>query len=76
MQDLRNTDCLCRVSANRSATDNVYHHLHEAAAPLAMGYVPSQMHWEETFDLCRALTLGTIFPSLHKPFCGKGGRCR
>lgn len=40
--------------------------------PAAMGYVPCTK-FGQTFDLCRALELGTIFPELHKPFCGKGG---
>ena len=40
--------------------------------PTAMGYVPFQK-WSETFDLCKGLQMGTIFPELCKPFCGKGG---
>ncbi|WP_283683324.1 spore coat associated protein CotJA [Parablautia sp. Marseille-Q6255] len=40
-----------------------------------MGYVPCQS-WGVTYDLCHALHTGTIFPELHKPFCGKGGKCR
>ena len=44
--------------------------------PTAMGYVPFQK-WSETFDLCKGLQMGTIFPELCKPFCGKGGApCR
>ncbi|MDO4297215.1 MAG: spore coat associated protein CotJA [Lachnospiraceae bacterium] len=46
-----------------------------ADAPLAMAYVPYQ-HWNQTFEPCRGLQLGTIFPCLCKPFCGKGGACR
>lgn len=41
----------------------------------AMGYVPWQT-FEGAFSLCHALQVGTIFPILEKPFCGKGGRCR
>lgn len=42
--------------------------------PLAMGYVPWQ-HYHHTFELCKGLQVGTIFPELCKPFCGKrGGR--
>lgn len=39
---------------------------------LAMGYVPMQQ-FGRTFDLRTGLQAGTIFPDLHKPFCGKGG---
>ena len=38
----------------------------------AMGYVPMQ-HFEATYELSRGFMLGTIFPELCKPFCGKGG---
>ena len=40
--------------------------------PMAMGYVPVQK-FGQTYDLRTGLQLGTIFPELHKPFCGKGG---
>ena len=40
--------------------------------PLAMGYVPMQ-RFGKTYDLRTGLRAGTIFPDLHKPFCGKGG---
>ena len=40
--------------------------------PIAMAYVPVQT-FQSTYDLHRALEVGTIFPELHKPFCGK--RC-
>ncbi|NCB91298.1 MAG: spore coat associated protein CotJA [Clostridia bacterium] len=43
--------------------------------PLAMGYVPCQkLH--EVYDTKKGLQMGTIFPELCKPFCGKGGGCR
>ena len=41
----------------------------------AMAYVPWQK-FDKSFSLCHALQVGTIFPCLEKPFCGKGGRCR
>ncbi len=47
----------------------------EDAFPVAMGYVPCQ-HFSHTFELCHALQMGTIFPELCKPFCGKRGMCR
>ena len=40
--------------------------------PIAMAYVPIQT-FQSTYDLNCALEVGTIFPELHKPFCGK--RC-
>lgn len=43
--------------------------------PLAMAYVPFQK-FRTTFDLTKALQVGTIFPELCKPFCGKRGNCR
>lgn len=64
----------CDRPVNR-AVDQIYDHLREANAPLAMGYVPDQQ-WGETYELCRGLSVGTIFPCLHKPFCGKGGARR
>lgn len=42
--------------------------------PLAMAYVPWQT-FHHSCDLCKALQIGTIFPELCKPFCGKRG-CR
>lgn len=43
--------------------------------PLAMAYVPWQ-RWGQTYELDKALQVGTIFPELHKPFLGKRGACR
>lgn len=40
--------------------------------PIAMAYVPWQ-RFGQTFDLSKALCVGTIFPELEKPFCGKRG---
>lgn len=40
--------------------------------PISMAYVPVQT-FQTTYDLNRSLEVGTIFPELHKPFCGK--RC-
>lgn len=73
MNDISASSCGCQ-SRNRTV-GNIYHHLNEADAPLAMAYVPEQ-RWSTTYDLCKALETGTIFPCLNKPFCGKGGMCR
>jgi hypothetical protein len=43
--------------------------------PPAMAYVPEQM-LSQTFSLDYALQVGTIFPELCKPFCGKRGMKR
>ena len=43
--------------------------------PLTMAYVPMQKY-KTTFELCKGLQMGTIFPELCKPFCGKRGGCR
>lgn len=43
--------------------------------PLAMAYVPCQ-HFSDTFQLNYALNVGTIFPELCKPFCGRRWGCR
>lgn len=52
--------------SNGTACENV------CAYPIAMAYVPPQT-FQTTFDLNQSLEVGTIFPELHKPFCGK--RC-
>lgn len=36
----------------------------------AMGYVPCQK-FTDSFDLCYGLQVGTVFPELCKPFCGR-----
>ncbi len=46
--------------------------------PIAMAYVPFQ-EWEKTYDEQAALSRGTIFPSLDKPFIGEEavkGECK
>lgn len=43
--------------------------------PLAMAYVPFQT-WEKPYDMDTGLSRGTVFPSLDKPFIGRGAtRC-
>ena len=43
--------------------------------PLAMAYVLMQK-FGKVYEPARGFQLGTIFPELCKPFCGKGGGCR
>lgn len=38
--------------------------------PLAMAYVPWQK-WNQTYDPCKALEIGTIFPELNLPYLGR-----
>jgi hypothetical protein len=38
--------------------------------PLAMAYVPWQT-WNKTYELDKALHVGTLFPCLDKPFMGR-----
>ena len=57
-------------AGNRN-TDEMFRHLDDHL-PVAMGYVPFQK-WGKTFELNQAFQIGTIFPDLCKPFCGKGG---
>ena len=38
--------------------------------PVGMAYVPTQI-WGETYELCKAFQVGTIFPILDKPFTGR-----
>jgi hypothetical protein len=74
MSDMQNCGCSCGVFSNRRVNE-VYHHIEESDAPLAIAYVPYQS-WNTTYERCRALKAGTIFPCLNKPFCGRGGARR
>ena len=63
----------CKQQSDR----RIIHHSMDAFGqfPLAMAYVPWQ-RFGQTYDLAKALCVGTIFPELDKPFCGKRGKCR
>ena len=50
--------------------ESMYQHLEHL--PVAMAYVPYQK-FSDIYDTCYALKVGTIFPVLCKPFCGKRG---
>lgn len=67
------TFCSCHMPGAASPNAEMFSHLKHL--PLAMAYVPCQ-EYNTTFDLCYALKVGTIFPELCKPFCGKRGGCR
>lgn len=62
--------CRCHRESSRRADS-----MPLSEMPVAMAYVPWQT-FGETFDLCKALQVGTIFPELCLPFCGIRRRCR
>ena len=47
------------------------YHFSEKNKYVAMAFVPMQ-EWEELYDEETAFKLGTAFPSLNKPFAGRG----
>lgn len=65
--------CGCKMpGTGNSADQEMYSHLKHLVP--AMAYVPCQ-EFAPTFELKKALQVGTIFPELCKPFCGRrGGR--
>lgn len=72
-QNMQNENCSCRMPGTGNNTDQeMYSHLKHLIP--AMAYVPCQ-EFAPTFELKKALQVGTIFPELCKPFCGRrGGR--
>lgn len=66
---VRNSCCAPQPSHKESC------HVPEQEHPLAMAYVRIQ-EFGSTFPLCKSLQVGTIFPDLCKPFCGKRGVCK
>lgn len=54
----------------QTSRDDMYMHLKHLVP--AMAYVPYQQ-FTSAYDLKYALDVGTIFPQLCKPFCGKRG---
>lgn len=69
-QPPKRPDCACRIPGTKSRNAEMYSHLSHLEP--AMAYVPCQ-EFTTTFDLAYALRVGTIFPQLCKPFCGKRG---
>ncbi len=60
----------CSCGCDRYEDAGIY--VHADQLPLTMAYVPMQ-RFGTTFPLCKGFQLGTIFPDLCKPFCGR--RC-
>ena len=69
----RRTPCGCNCKGDMVDNTPIYEHADKL--PLTMAYV-SMQKFKTTFELCKALQMGTIFPELCKPFCGKRGGCR
>ncbi|WP_373217605.1 spore coat associated protein CotJA [Ruminococcus sp. 5_1_39BFAA] len=65
--------CDCVMPGTTSKDMEMYTHLQYL--PAAMAYVPCQ-ELTTTFELGYALSVGTIFPQLCKPFCGMRGGCK
>ncbi len=55
---------------NSKSAASLYSHVDHM--PVAMAYVPIQKY-EKPYELSYALCVGTIFPALCKPFCGRRG---
>ena len=66
----RNTNPSACADSCRMSKDDMYMHLKHLVP--AMAYVPCQQ-FTSAYDLKYALGVGTIFPQLCKPFCGKRG---
>lgn len=71
------TDSCCgqRSSGNSDKIEDTCIYAHADELPLTMAYVPCQKFCH-TFELYKGFQMGTIFPELCKPFCGKRGGCR
>ncbi len=68
--------CRCKNSwGNSDKIEDTCIYTHADELPLTMAYVPCQK-FRHTLDLCKGFQMGTIFPELCKPFCGKRGGCR
>lgn len=72
-QNMPKETCSCNMPGTGNRADQeMYSHLKHLVP--AMAYVPCQ-EFAPTFELKKALQVGTIFPELCKPFCGRrGGR--
>lgn len=60
----------CNKSDSTDTKGSMYEHLKHLTP--AMAYVPYQQ-FTTAYELNYALSVGTVFPQLCKPFCGKRG---
>lgn len=66
----------CEYSAREEEnTENCCSHDLLNGLPIAMAYVPWQ-EFKNLYPAEKALSRGTIFEELDKPFLGKGGCCK
>ena len=72
-QPSRPSPCPCHLPDAKTRDAEMYTHIDQMEA--AMAYVPCQK-FTTTYDLGYALKVGTVFPQLCKPFCGKRGEQR
>ncbi|MCI9359383.1 MAG: spore coat associated protein CotJA [Hungatella sp.] len=73
-QSRPNTGCSCHSQKAGPAAASASSNQALASLPLAIATVPIQA-WEPPYESCKALTCGTVFPSLNLPFYAKGGGC-
>lgn len=64
----------CGCNSSKESRASAYDQINWGDLPIAMAYVPAQKKCE-TYSPAKGLRMGTIFPVLCKPFCGKGGGC-
>ena len=65
--------CNCIMPGSSGKSHEMFSHLQHLEP--AMAYVPCQ-EFIENYPLKYALNVGTVFPQLCKPFCGKRGARR
>lgn len=70
MESAKQSSCSCHRPDERSGVQNMYSHVDQMTP--AMAYVPDQ-RFSTTYDLCYGLKVGTVFPEMCRPFCGKRG---
>ena len=73
MGNQREMPCAHRTMTEKPATSGKEMYAHIDQMEPAMAYVPYQ-NFTTTYDLSYALIVGTVFPQLCKPFCGKRGK--
>ena len=66
-------NCNCIMPGSNGKSHEMFSHLQHLEP--AMAYVPCQ-EFIENYPLKYALNVGTVFPQLCKPFCGKRGARR
>ena len=64
------SSCSCQLPGAKSRNPEMYMHIDQMEP--AMAYVPCQ-EFTTVYDLAYALKVGTVFPQMCKPFCGKRG---